>query len=736
MGAKKADRWIFISLLAALAVEMLLLLWHLGFLPTHESVATRRQLPAGIIVKNENELRRRGVDSLVWEKSASDESVFYYDSLLTLTQSTATLKLEQETEVELRENTLVIIEPPEESSIGEIRLKFVRGNLHARNPWTETRISAPEFTVDLKAASELQMRQTGEHEFEVQVTKGEASVRGEDGTHALDSSKILRVKDGRGESLALDAHLRWLNPPPARIYFHPVGSLGDAPGLTHLTWEGSAKELRVQRTGEAEHVWPLKEGQREMDLSLGWGDHRLYLRDGVNTSTALSLQIWKAPLLHLIAPLPRDRVRSDEVVSFLWTRPPGVATYEFKVEGKDLKIDDARNVNAHQVRFEGEHDVEWSVWGRDGEGFVVPPLYEYPLFIRRQPLAAPQLNAPRLRKPAQAVDKGAFLWNLLIPAAQADEENLYEAYFSWRPVDGADEYWIEISESPDFRKPVLSKRLGKSEFVWREFRDKVYYWRVAAGAKSGRMGLFSEAAKVSIHEGVEVRKIVAKAAVVEALPQPPAPTPEIAEVKAPEVSRAQRPRGLRFIWKPSYGVLQGKSEERVSANLSGGKLRSFALEKDYFIFDRRWWTLEGKFSSQTYAPKSKAEYPYQGDISASQTEIRFTRVKESGIWGVGVMGALHPRIVRAGPEKVRASNQAVGGVHARALLNFGRAEYQGDFGLLGGSGEYGFNSSHRLLVHAWQDRILLGIGTEGYFLFRGAYQSFAADGFLTLGFEF
>jgi hypothetical protein len=69
-------------------------------------------------------------------------------------------------------------------------------------------------------------------------------------------------------------------------------------------------------------------------------------------------------------------------------------------------------------------------------------------------------------------------------------------------------------------------------------------------------------------------------------------------------------------------------------------------------------------------------------------------------------------------------------------MNFLGAEYQGDFGLNAGSGDYGFGSSHRLLIHAWHDRMLFGIGTEALYLLRGSHNTFGAEGFLTLGLEF
>jgi hypothetical protein len=139
MKRKTSDRKIVLWLIAALIAESLLLLWHLDIVSLGGKRGRSGHVAAGVIASSENELRRRGVDSLVWEKTEVKEDVFFYDSLLTLSQSTAKLKLEHGTEVDLSENTLVTVEPLSEDARGEIRLRFSKGSLQARNPYRRSR---------------------------------------------------------------------------------------------------------------------------------------------------------------------------------------------------------------------------------------------------------------------------------------------------------------------------------------------------------------------------------------------------------------------------------------------------------------------------------------------------------------------------------------------------------------------------------------------------------------------
>jgi len=744
MRSKKADRWIVLSLVTALVIQTILLLWHLGVITWQEKSQKGGQGPAGIISQNENELRRRSINSLVWEKSRHDETVYYYDSLLTLAQSTATVKLARDAEVKLAENTLVTIEPPEKSESGEIRLKVVRGNMQARNPWTDARIQAPDFVVDLKAGSEMQMRQTGDNQFEVQVQKGEALVHGSGGQHSLSPSQLLRVSGGVGEALSLDARLKWVSPPPSRVYSH--SSTSDA----YLRWEGEARELHLQRSGQPEQIIALSPAQRDVVLTLETGDHLAYLRSENSTSQPLPLQLWRAPLLHLITPLPRNRVRTHETTFFLWSRMPEISAYIFKIKGSKTNLEEPTSGNAHQVTFQQEDDAEWSVWGKDNAGFLIPPLYHYPLFIRDQPFAPPKLNAPRLRKPAQATekgaDKGAFFWlrQWILPTAHAADDARYEALFSWQPVEGADLYWLEISESADFRKPLVSTRLSKTEFVWREFRDRIYYWRVAAGHRSGRMGVFSEPAQVSVNEGVELRKIenvvaaekpVVTAPAGEAVKTAPVEPAAVEPEPQPEIV-IHEPRGLRVFWRGGYGLYQAQAERNVSASLQGPQMMAFAAEGDVRAGRDRWWTFEGKFSQSTFKPEPAQEYPYQKDVVLRNVEMRLSRVKASSPWGYGFSLAMAPKIERAGYEEIRAVSQVLGGAHLRGLVTGARTEYQGDLGLKAGAGEFGLSSAHRILFRPWGHRLLMGVGGEGVYLLQGSYNSLSVEGFLTLGFEF
>ncbi len=729
MRSRRSDRSIVLGLIAALFFEIALLFWHMGIISLGGPASISGEQIAGTVFKSNNELRRRSMNSLVWEKSAQAEPVFYYDSVLTLAQSAATLKLANDVEVELSENTLVTIEPEDQNSEGEIRLKFLRGNLQARNPFSSTKIESAEFNVSLSAGSEMQLRQTGEHEFEVQMKKGAARLESGDGIHDLSIDGLLRISGGKTEALVLDSDFAWTSVPARRTYTHEDGA------DVVLAWKGQADELHIQALGFNERVIPLREDQREMHLRMPLGHHLAYLRTKQNTSAPADMEIWRAPTLHLITPLPRNRLRTAEENQFRWTRIPEASGYEFHLDGTGLNMISPLETNSISLSFESESDAEWSVWAKDKQGYMIPPAYRYPVFLRHQPFAAPKLNMPRLRKPAGRANDGASLWqwmqNAILPRAYADEVERFEAIFSWEKVEGADLYLIEISETPDFRHTVVSRKLAKPEFLWTDYKKRPYYWRVAAGSLAGRMGVFSEPELVTT--SVEIRRVV---------PVPPAPVvtevpsaPKVME-PPPVAVKLHEGRGLRVLAKPSVGLLQARAKRGVRAELSGIKLMSFAMEKDFLVSPEGWWNVDAQYSRSTFKPESKSDYPFQRDVVLQSASLAATHMRSSSVWGFGFSLSWLPEISRAGFEEIEAREKTAFGVHARSVWNLDKVEYQVDIHAKAGEGLYGLSTNQRLLRPFFNKRVLLGVGTDAFYIFRGNYSTLSAEGFLLLGIGF
>ena len=326
--SRRSDKHLLVVTAIFLLFEVIWLLMHSQVLPNpfQNKISKSQQAPAGFVMKSQHELRKRGLNSLIWENSGTDETLYYYDSVLTLSQSTATLHLNEQTEVHLSENTLVTIEPQSSASDSQIRLRFTRGDLQARNPYASTRIETDQWSLNLKQGSEVSLRQTGKENYEVEVLKGNMEFEKGSGTQtqSLNENQILKIeKNAATETLALSQDLKFEGPAKQRIYSYQEES------LVPVKWIGSAEKIQIAPLNGESEIRELKSGETLANLALTPGKYTLRLFKAGKVSEAKELEIWKAPTLHLLSPFPRDRVRTHEQISFVWTYLPEAADYKF-----------------------------------------------------------------------------------------------------------------------------------------------------------------------------------------------------------------------------------------------------------------------------------------------------------------------------------------------------------------------------------------------------------------------
>jgi len=734
------DRKIIFVLLVALAVQTLLLLMHTGVIQIGRSNSFEGKR-AGQIRTAHNHLRRRNVNSLVWEDSQVQEPVMYYDSLLTLKESTAVLDLDTSNEVTLSENTLITVEPPGDEQGGEIRLRFVRGNLQARNPFREQKILGDSWAVDLKSGSEVELRETGEGEVEVRLNQGEAVVNAKDGAKNLGPNQILRVNRSGSNQYAIDPNLKWVNPPAKRTYLH-----GDAVP-TQIEWNGGAEELVVQTLGRGEKIIPVA-GRSGYVADLDYGHHRFTLRTGNRASNPLDVQVWRAPLIHLLQPLPRNRVDLRQEVRFLWQKPAQIPGFNLRMSGGTTQIAQRQNENKFVNSFNREEDLQWYVEGIDAEGFTIPPLYRYPLFIREKPLPAPKLRLPQLRMPANEPKKppgpGAWLWRQIFPSAHADSKVKFEAVFSWDPVPGANQYVIEISETADFRNPIVNKTSPSVEFTWTDFQLQTYYWRVAAGHSTGRMGVFSEPVSLDLSplkknpsivalDGVMIRKVEQKP--VEPAPTPPpaveAPKPiEPAAIVLTEAQKSWRPIAL---WQPKYGSMQVNGTENSKATLPGATMPSFGFEYPWMLPGGEMMFFDFTVAYFAFKPEPKETYPFQKDLA--WLEFDATALFYRSALGYGFTARQVISVRRTDYESIESDTVLGFGPSVAYNVPLSR----GDLNLRGG---IFVNRDGQGLSGAaeWRgkigERFTTGLGLEGVLLLDLPDTGYSFQGFATVGFPF
>lgn len=635
----------------------------LPFISRDQKVEGRRQ--AGYVIQARQDLKKRGPNSLVWENSQEKDLLYYHDSILTLSQSSATLYLNDQTELRLSENTLVSLEEPENQSSSEIRLRFSKGDLRARNPYARTQFREGDWTVTLEKGTDLSLRKENGI-IEVEVHEGKALLDGTQGQQIIDGAEIFRIEEGQTlNKVTKTQALAWRDKESLRRY--TVSEVD----LVPLSWEGDAKAVVVQRVGQADETVPLRVGQTTTELPLPLGHFRLRLQNETGVSDPLSVEVWKAPHILPRQPLPRDRLKTFEEHEFIWSLLPEVKEYRLKLFNADRSFEKviSQQLNFMQIRFDTENDLIWQVEGIDHEGHAIPSFYDNSLFIRHDPLQAPKLKVPLLRKPANKRD-GAWLIRILLPVARADEGD-FEALFEWEKVEGADQYTIEISANPDFRNAEIIKTVKEPQFIWRNFSQRKYYWRVAAGTKKGRMGIFSDPVELKFHNltigeeidsnGVRVKKME-KAPVKKTAPMKEQLLEAAAPVLANESSLSSAPsvdrvlhRRASLAWAPGYHMLSRQGERESRFNLSGGVPLSMLFDLNMPTTEDRELAIVGSFSQQTWKATPASEFPFQDDLKVTKMTVQVLRGSRQSRWRWGASLANDVIATRVLPEVIGAT---------------------------------------------------------------------------------
>gem|GEM_PF-2318819 len=767
--SQKSDRKLIAGTSLLLIAEVVWLLMHLQILPNSyfQNSSHDKMIPAGVIKTTQREVRRRNFNSLIWENSEPQDTVYYYDSVLTLSQSSATLLLNQQAEIHLSENTLVTIEPQEHASNDQIRLKFTRGDLRARTPGVDTKIETAQWTLNLNKGAEVSLRQTGNQDYEVEVLKGNMNFQGAgaEASKTLSENQVLKINDNKpAETLAIESGLKFQGPERERIYSSSSST------VVPIEWQGSAEKIEIIPQGKKAEDKLVVATQFSEKLPLEPGKYTLRLVKDGKVSAAKEIEVWQTPTIQLLSPFPRDRVKTDESVVFVWSHAAEVAQYELVVKDLDTGMVSKKSSTDNFVFYTFDHDgqFEWTVQGTDQDGYAIPSSYANQIYSLKNPLAAPKLKNPQLRKPATKQNGASYAvptskiqtWiKLLFSEAQAKQpKEAYEAVFDWETVEGADQYVIEISDTPDFQKPRLSQTVKKTEFVWSNFPLGTYYWRVAGGTHRGRLGVFSEPAKVSLlqvnespssNDGVIVRKKVelekmrAKVDTSDKEIINNAPKPIFDETRFEKKTEliSQESRDLKdtylFGWTPSY-TSWNLQNDTVKGKYSGSSVGSLLFQTEQTLSPEKSYFLNFSYDQAKWQAADKAKYPFQNDVNYTKAEADVWFGDNKSGWLRGGTVATIPVIERDGNESAKIDNTLAVGVSGYHLWGEDRWKNGTSLSALLGSGIFAFSNQNQFKYDFYRGestRIFIGaeIGATAYF--HGKDFNFGWSSGLMFGFE-
>ncbi|MEZ4872395.1 MAG: hypothetical protein R2827_09175 [Bdellovibrionales bacterium] len=677
------DKYLISGSLGLLILQVFVLMADLKMLPEEwgfnlEQVqSTSPQM--GVIRTKHNNVRKKMNNSVYWEAGQENDSLHAYDSILTLNDSTAQIKLNNDVKINLHENTLIVIEPtPEKENANLVLMQFNKGRLRANTSEQKIRFTNKAWTIEASGGSEISLRSVNEDKVEIEVAKGGVKLENSETNEVkkLSGSQRIELEKDELKTVSVDHSVKWSEEMRRVIYTH-------SPQTPYsLAWTGQAKKLLQINPDDTEESEELLDYQTHSLKLLGPGNYLFRLEGDGSTSKSFEVSILKAPTVTYLAPLPRERILTDENVVFSWSPIENVGKYELEVDNspnfENPKILGSNAYSQIMKKFEDEDHIFWRVKAYDSDGFAISPLYYNELFIVNDPLAAPKLLGPTLRSPASEekqnkpsdkdpksskllIDFGEWLGGLFFSKAEAQQppQPINKILLTWSEVPGADHYMIEIADDPLFMRPMINEKVTQNQFEWKGFTKKKYYWRVAAG-KNDKRGLFSEVSEFDVSQLEPIAESDANKdlttppvqLVTEAPKPPPKPIPpkpkiqkpieptpaEKVEVpEEPEVARNKRPsQFIANIAVIAQWIDEKNSEEEFEATFQGftpvaiqlGYLWDWSEDMDFlvnFSLERRQWEVE-----------DSGVLPFQEELQDLYLDLslNYINIHESNYWGM------------------------------------------------------------------------------------------------------
>lgn len=450
--------------------------------------------PIGYISHSVQDVRRRLIDDLSWSQVKDDEKVFEGDSVFTGDSSQAQVVLSQGSSLDIASNSLVVLT----NLGGQMSLDVQYGTLTGQLTGGETlklKIAGKETELKGGQNSQIKIRADGN----IAVLKGQVTVGGQ----TLKQNETLNTKSGqRGYTVGAPTEIKHVAPTNATIAFLNPGQ------NLKFKWQApdyeNQFELQIAKDWKFNDVvWTSpKTIAREISVPGLLKSGPFYWRvKSVNLGTYT--HPWRmgvapnAPVT-VIAPKKDEQIiipknlGSTAKVKFLWKDIIPSKAYRIELaQDKDFKNIVARSV-VHKMGAISKHIPPGAYYWR-----VLPlhPDRETPPWTVSQfkldALSSMKLPPPQLilgKTDSLELESSVKNTELFAKLELKDQKQVLKKFirnpatFSWKPVEGADAYELEVARSFDteFKRPVVRQEVTDTSYTWKQTVPGVFIWRVKA----------------------------------------------------------------------------------------------------------------------------------------------------------------------------------------------------------------------------------------------------------------
>ena len=414
-----------------------------------------------ITYKNRTTLRKY-TDHVIWEQVEEKTEIYNYDAIRTENNSSAVIKLNNGTRIELDEKTMLVV-ILDKKGVG---INLDTGSVSARSRKTDTgqvTLRSREASVSFEEGDILVTATDEDHTIQMNSGDGRISVDG--GETGISGGRLITVADGK---TAFKKGI--LIPESPKRNSKILTFTGNTP--VNLSWESDLKGPVTLEVSENSSFTPLTGS-----YSVNKTSHKLQLQPGSYywriTKGEITSQHSKFTVLGDNRPEPVSP-RNNQAITmydttgmavFRWNRSTYASGYEIKIaKDRNMKEVAARltskgtNISAPGL---SPGDYYWSVEPVYPDEFTVSDI-------------KPSINRFTLNTVRFSEMKPVPLASGTVPPKESFRLN-------WKGIPGSENYTVEIAEDSGFEKVTVVKNSSQTfTDINTNFSEGRYYWRVRA----------------------------------------------------------------------------------------------------------------------------------------------------------------------------------------------------------------------------------------------------------------
>jgi len=436
---------------------------------THRGKGSTKEV--GTVTFKKKKAERKFGDTADWDTVDQNSPVYDNDSIRTAEGSTAVLHLATGSEIDLDENTLVVIRVSGEDAT----IDFGGGALYAKMDANSSALKIKSGKTSVNVASgSMSIAGAGEKNLAVNISTGSAKV-------ALDG-KVLNVKSSQsvqvGDNGAVlePQEIVLTLPGPSTYIPTPKGSKASVlfkwksiePSKIQIAYDRSFKKIILSENSEDQYSAMLEKGDYYWRIATAKGAF----------SETRKVSILEDSIVTTLSPKAGEnffyRTQKPQIL-FRWSAASMASSYDLDVSKDQSFAALAAHVSSRMpsIALDSLDDGKyyWRVRAVYPSGLAMAYAVSPDSFLvsKNEKLVPPELTYPPdgIKKSVTAVSEGKVVLN-------------------WKANPEAQKYHIEISKDSGFTKPEISELSTQGRFVVKNLTaEGNYYWRIAAVSSDG-----------------------------------------------------------------------------------------------------------------------------------------------------------------------------------------------------------------------------------------------------------